>query len=132
MSTIINSSSNIDAIDAVTVRHNGAAPHQRQSSLLDQISAEPEPESAGKKAQLAVPGAALQRQASPTPTDTLPKTKKPKSTALKQQRLPAWQPILTANTVLPLFFAIGCAFVVLGSVILHYSNTVDEFSYDYT
>ena len=53
-------------------------------------------------------------------------------TALKQQRLPAWQPILTAKTVLPLFFAVGVVFVVLGGVLLHYSNLVSEYSYDYT
>ncbi|CAF0703524.1 unnamed protein product [Brachionus calyciflorus] len=59
-------------------------------------------------------------------------SKRPKNTALKQQRLPAWQPILTAKTVLPLFFVIGAVFVVLGGVLLHYSNTVNEFVYDYT
>lgn len=51
-------------------------------------------------------------------------SKRPKNTALKQQRLPAWQPILTAKTVLPLFFSIGVVFVVLGGVLLHYSNIV--------
>ncbi len=45
-------------------------------------------------------------------------------TALKQQRLPAWQPILTAKTVLPLFFVVGVIFVVLGGVLLYYSNLV--------
>ncbi len=49
-------------------------------------------------------------------------------TALKQQRLPAWQPILTAKTVLPLFFSIGVIFVVLGGVLLHYSNIVTHLS----
>lgn len=53
-------------------------------------------------------------------------------TALKQQRLPAWQPILTAKTVLPLFFAIGVIFVVLGGVLLHYSDIVNTFIYRYT
>jgi hypothetical protein len=51
---------------------------------------------------------------------------------LKQQRLPAWQPILTAKTVLPLFFAIGVIFVVLGGVLLHFSDTVNEYVIDYT
>lgn len=35
-------------------------------------------------------------------------------TKFKQQKLPAWQPILTAGTVLPAFFAIGIAFIPLG------------------
>ena len=49
---------------------------------------------------------------------------KQKDTALKQQRLPAWQPVLTAKTVFPLFFGIGVVFIVLGSVLLSYSNMV--------
>lgn len=126
MSQQTAAASNIDAIDAVVnnTRSNGA---MRAPPILDQIT--PEPELPVKKLN------APNRIASPTPTattDTAPKSKKPKSTALKQQRLPAWQPILTANTVLPLFFVVGGVFVVLGSIILHFSNTVDEFSYDYT
>ena len=46
--------------------------------------------------------------------------------------MPAWQPILTAKTVLPLFFVVGVIFVVLGGVLLHYSNLVNELVYDYT
>ena len=53
-------------------------------------------------------------------------------TALKQQRLPAWQPILTAKTVLPLFFVIGVIFEILGGVLLSYSDKVNEYVYDYT
>ena len=45
-------------------------------------------------------------------------------TKLKQQRLPAWQPILTAGTVLPAFFAIGIAFIPLGAVLLVTSDDV--------
>jgi len=37
------------------------------------------------------------------------KTKKPSDSAFKQQRLPAWQPILTAGTVLPTFFCHWCS-----------------------
>lgn len=59
-------------------------------------------------------------------------SKKPKNTALKQQRLPAWQPILTAKTVFPLFFGIGVVFVALGGVLLHFSNIVNEVVIDYT
>uniref|UniRef100_A0A8C7WS91 Cell cycle control protein 50A n=1 Tax=Oryzias sinensis TaxID=183150 RepID=A0A8C7WS91_9TELE len=40
--------------------------------------------------------------------------KKPDNTAFKQQRLPAWQPILTAGTVLPAFFVIGLIFIPIG------------------
>lgn len=52
--------------------------------------------------------------------------------AFKQQRLPAWQPILTAGTVLPTFFVIGIAFIPVGVILLHVSDQVQEFSTDYT
>ena len=47
--------------------------------------------------------------------------------AFKQQRLPAWQPILTAGTVLPTFFIIGVAFIPIGIGLLHFSNNVRSF-----
>ncbi|KAL3843163.1 hypothetical protein ACJMK2_021114 [Sinanodonta woodiana] len=59
-------------------------------------------------------------------------SRKPKDTKFKQQKLPAWQPILTAGTVLPAFFAIGVAFIPLGVVLLVTSNNVQEYKYDYT
>ena len=45
-------------------------------------------------------------------------------TKLKQQKLPAWQPILTADTVLPLLFAIGVSFIPLGIGFLITANNV--------
>ncbi|XP_071533417.1 cell cycle control protein 50A [Panulirus ornatus] len=50
----------------------------------------------------------------------------------KQQRLPAWQPILTADTVLPAFFLIGLLFVPLGAALLFFSRSVQELQLDYT
>jgi len=50
----------------------------------------------------------------------------------KQQRLPAWQPILTADTVLPAFFLIGLLFVPLGVALLLFSEGVVETQLDYT
>ena len=49
-----------------------------------------------------------------------------------QQKLPAWQPILTAGTVLPAFFVIGIAFVAVGVGLLHFSNKVLEYDVEYT
>ena len=49
-----------------------------------------------------------------------------------QQKLPAWQPILTAGTVLPAFFVIGIAFVAIGVGLLHFSNQVLEYDVNYT
>ena len=74
----------------------------------------------------------LNRDASNVSNEPPKASKRPKESRLKQQKLPAWQPILTAKTVLPLFFAVGVVFVVLGGVLLHYSNIVNEFVYDYT
>jgi hypothetical protein len=45
-------------------------------------------------------------------------------TAFKQQRLPAWQPIITANTALPVFLAIGLIFIPIGVVLVITSNGV--------
>lgn len=52
--------------------------------------------------------------------------------SFKQQNLPAWQPILTAGTVLPTFFLIGVAFVPIGIGLLMSSTTVQEIALDYT
>ncbi|KAF0754514.1 cell cycle control protein 50A [Aphis craccivora] len=61
-----------------------------------------------------------------------PKSKKPADTAFKQQRLPAWQPILTARNVMPIFFAVAAAFVPIGIGLLYLTNLVQEFTLDYT
>ncbi|XP_028858384.1 cell cycle control protein 50A-like [Denticeps clupeoides] len=58
--------------------------------------------------------------------------RKPDNTAFKQQRLPAWQPILTAGTVLPAFFAIGLIFIPIGIGLYVTSNNIKEFEIDYT
>ncbi|KAL5006377.1 hypothetical protein ScPMuIL_015183 [Solemya velum] len=65
-------------------------------------------------------------------SDDSKKSKKPRDTKFKQQNLPAWQPILTAGTVLPAFFAIGIAFIPLGIALLVTSNNIKEYTYDYT
>uniref|UniRef100_A0A3Q2P554 Cell cycle control protein n=1 Tax=Fundulus heteroclitus TaxID=8078 RepID=A0A3Q2P554_FUNHE len=60
------------------------------------------------------------------------KNKKPDNTAFKQQRLPAWQPILTAGTVLPAFFVIGLIFIPIGIGLYVTSNNIKEKEIDYT
>ncbi len=50
----------------------------------------------------------------------------------KQQRLNAWKPVLTPQTVLPLFFAVAVVFIALGAALLSASNTVTEFEVDYS
>ncbi|KAK2624924.1 hypothetical protein QTJ16_005293 [Diplocarpon rosae] len=62
------------------------------------------------------------------------KSRRPASadTAFRQQRLKAWQPILTPKTVLPLFFAIGIIFAPIGGVLLWASSQVQEIILDYS
>lgn len=50
----------------------------------------------------------------------------------RQQKLPAWQPLLTANTVLPAFLLIGLLFIPTGVFLLVTSNDVQQKIYDYT
>eukprot|EP00096_Caligus_rogercresseyi_P005097 TRINITY_DN1998_c0_g1_i1.p1 TRINITY_DN1998_c0_g1~~TRINITY_DN1998_c0_g1_i1.p1 ORF type:complete len:367 (+),score=89.45 TRINITY_DN1998_c0_g1_i1:155-1255(+) len=60
------------------------------------------------------------------------KIKKPPKNAFKQQKLPAWQPVLTTGTVLPTFFVIGIAFVPIGATMMWFSQMVKEVDIDYT
>ena len=53
-------------------------------------------------------------------------------TPFSQQKLPAWQPVLTAGTVLPAFFVIGIAFVAIGVGLLYFTNGIKEKELDYT
>ncbi|XP_039249866.1 cell cycle control protein 50A-like [Styela clava] len=71
-------------------------------------------------------------ETSSSDNNSIEKSRKPDNTAFKQQRLPAWQPILTAQSVLPAFFVISVIFIPLGVALLLASNEVIEFSTDYT
>uniref|UniRef100_A0ABM5EU22 Cell cycle control protein n=1 Tax=Pogona vitticeps TaxID=103695 RepID=A0ABM5EU22_9SAUR len=57
---------------------------------------------------------------------------KPDNTAFTQQRLPAWQPLLSAGTVLPLFFFLGVAFLAVGLGLHFSSEGIQELEVDYT
>lgn len=52
------------------------------------------------------------------------KSNRPPSDAFRQQRLKAWQPIMTPFKVVAIFVAIGVAFIPTGVTILHTSNNV--------
>ncbi|KAG8513197.1 Cell cycle control protein 50A, partial [Galemys pyrenaicus] len=62
----------------------------------------------------------------PLPPGSTTKNRRPDNTAFKQQRLPAWQPILTAGTVLPTFFIVGLIFIPIGIGIFVTSNNIRE------
>lgn len=72
------------------------------------------------------------KMATSNPENPGSESKKPSESDFSQQKLPAWQPILTAGTVLPAFFVIGIAFVAIGVGLLHFSNQVLEYDVDYT
>lgn len=61
-----------------------------------------------------------------------PAKNRPDNTAFTQQRLPAWQPLLSAGTVLPLFLGLGLAFVGLGLGLHFSSEGIQELELDYT
>lgn len=60
------------------------------------------------------------------------KSRKPPNTAFRQQRLKAWQPILTPKTVIPLLFVLACIFAPLGVAIIHTTYNVENIIVDYT
>ncbi|XP_006008851.1 cell cycle control protein 50B [Latimeria chalumnae] len=64
--------------------------------------------------------------------DDAPKTQRPDNTAFTQQRLPAWQPILSVGIVVPLFFLIGMAFIGIGLGLYFTSKSIKELEFDYT
>ncbi|KAJ5726499.1 uncharacterized protein N7483_007856 [Penicillium malachiteum] len=78
------------------------------------------------------PRESIDDQRSQTDGDKKSKSRRPANTAFRQQRLKAWQPILTPKSVLPLFFIVGIIFAPLGGVLLWASSLVQEISIDYT
>ncbi|KAF9066816.1 cell cycle control protein [Rhodocollybia butyracea] len=58
--------------------------------------------------------------------------RRPANTAFKQQRLKAWQPILTPKTVLPAFFILAIIFGPIGGLLIWGSSLVSEMTFDYT
>ncbi|KAI1085141.1 Lem3/Cdc50 [Whalleya microplaca] len=65
-------------------------------------------------------------------TEKKKKSRRPANTAFRQQRLKAWQPILTPKTVIPLFFVIGIICAPVGGLLIYASSTVKELRIDYT
>lgn len=57
---------------------------------------------------------------------------RPDNTAFTQQRLPAWQPILSAGIVIPLFVLVGLAFIGIGVALFITSQNLEVLELDYT
>ncbi|KAI0340689.1 transcription regulator [Trametopsis cervina] len=70
--------------------------------------------------------------AADTPKKEKGSWRKPANTAFKQQRLKAWQPILTPRTVLPALLLIGIIFAPIGALLIVGSGLVTEITLDYT
>jgi len=60
--------------------------------------------------------------------DTEKKSNRPEDSDFKQQRLSAWQPILTPNWVIGTFLSVGVVFLAIGIAVLVTSNNVVEIS----
>ncbi|XP_038155602.1 transmembrane protein 30C [Cyprinodon tularosa] len=63
---------------------------------------------------------------------TGPLARRPDNSAFKQQRLPAWSPMLTANTVLPFFYLLALMCLLLGVWLLLTVQSTQELKLDYT
>ncbi|XP_035507230.1 transmembrane protein 30C [Scophthalmus maximus] len=61
-----------------------------------------------------------------------PLARRPDNSAFKQQRLPAWSPMLTANTVLPFFYFMALICMLLGVWLLLTVQSTREMKLDYT
>ncbi|KAM6978857.1 transmembrane protein 30C [Tautogolabrus adspersus] len=61
-----------------------------------------------------------------------PLARRPDNSAFKQQRLPAWSPMLTANTVLPFFYFMALICMLLGVWLLLTVQSTQEVKLDYT
>ncbi|KAG6602770.1 cmgc cdk protein kinase [Phytophthora cinnamomi] len=59
------------------------------------------------------------------------KSRKPEDTPFKQQKLKAWQPILTPNWVIGTFAVVGLIFIPIGIVLHTESDNVVEYSIQY-
>ncbi|EAZ63873.2 role in phospholipid translocation across the plasma membrane [Scheffersomyces stipitis CBS 6054] len=60
------------------------------------------------------------------------KSRKPGDNAFRQQRLKAYNPVLTAKTVIPLLIAIAIVFVPLGAAMWYGSSRVQDMAIDYS
>lgn len=54
-----------------------------------------------------------------------------KNSKFKQQKLPGWRPVPTITSTTIIFFCFGVVFIVLGVIILVFSNQIEEVSYRY-
>ena len=54
-----------------------------------------------------------------------------KNSKFKQQKLPGWRPVPTITSTTIIFFCFGAVFIILGIIILVFSNKIEEISHRY-
>ena len=54
-----------------------------------------------------------------------------KNSKFKQQKLPGWRPVPTITSTTIIFFCFGAVFIILGIIILVFSNKIEEISFRY-
>ncbi|KAI1170451.1 CDC50 family protein [Nemania sp. FL0916] len=59
-------------------------------------------------------------------------SRRPANTAFRQQRLKAWQPILTPKNVIWIFFVLGVLAAIIGGLLIYASRMVLSIELDYT
>lgn len=68
----------------------------------------------------------------PDATEPTKKSRKPPNTAFRQQRLKAWQPILSPQSVLPLLIFVACIFAPIGIGLIVSATNVQDLVIDYS
>lgn len=74
----------------------------------------------------------FKRGKAPPLTKEGPTSKKPPNTAFRQQRLKAWQPILSPQSVLPLLIFVACIFTPIGIGLIVSATKVQDLTIDYS
>ncbi|KAI0479852.1 CDC50 family protein [Xylaria cf. heliscus] len=67
-----------------------------------------------------------------SPAEEKKTSRRPANTAFRQQRLKAWQPILTPKNVIWIFFVLGVFAAVVGGLLIYASRMVSSIEVDYT
>ncbi|KAI1820299.1 CDC50 family protein [Xylaria intraflava] len=68
----------------------------------------------------------------PSPAEEKKTSRRPANTAFRQQRLKAWQPILTPKNVIWIFLVLGAFAAVVGGLLIYASRLVTFIELDYT
>ncbi|KAI1438371.1 CDC50 family protein [Xylaria sp. CBS 124048] len=68
----------------------------------------------------------------PSPAEEKKTNRRPANTAFRQQRLKAWQPILTPKNVIWIFLVLGAFTAIVGGLLIYASRLITFIELDYT